>query len=121
MVQSKAATVDDWLGEVEPGRADCLARIRASALANLSGHVESMRYGMPTYSRDGRDPAFAFNSQKQYISLYVSPRVHALHAAALKGVDTGKSCIRFRKPEQVDFALLDQMLRDTARMGEASC
>lgn len=121
MVQSKAATVDDWLMEVEPGRAACLAQIRASALANLPGYAESMRHGMPTYTRGADEPAFAFNSQKQYISLYVSPRAHALHAEALKGVDAGKSCIRFRKPQQVDFDLLDRMLQDTARLGEASC
>ena len=77
---SRAATVDDWLQTVEPARAPWLAKIRASALANLPGYAESMRYGMPTYTRAEEDPAFAFNSQKQYISLYFSPQVHALHA-----------------------------------------
>ena len=121
MVQSKAATVDDWLGEVEPARTACLAKIRASALANLPGYAESMRYGMPTYARGEDEPAFAFNSQKQYVSLYVSPRVHALHAEVLKGLDAGKSCIRYRKPDQIDFDLLARMLQDTARLGETGC
>ncbi|MEW5686299.1 MAG: DUF1801 domain-containing protein [Pseudomonadota bacterium] len=116
MVQSKASTVDDWLAEVDPARASALARIRESAVRNLPALTESMRYGMPTYGRAGQDAAFAFNSQKQYISLYVSPRVHALHAEALKGLDAGKSCIRFRRPDQIDFDLLDRMLADTARL-----
>ncbi|PZQ65789.1 MAG: DUF1801 domain-containing protein [Phenylobacterium zucineum] len=119
MVQSKAATVDDWLAEADPARAPTLARIRESAVRNLPGLTEAMRYGMPAYGRPGQDPAFAFNSQKQYISLYVSPRVHALHAEALKGLDAGKSCIRFRKPEQIDFELLDRMLSDTAELNRA--
>ena len=51
-----------------------------------------------------------------------SPDVgHALHAEALKGLDAGKSCIRYRKPEQIDCNLLDRMLADTVRLDEASC
>jgi uncharacterized protein YdhG (YjbR/CyaY superfamily) len=73
-----------------------------------------MRYGMPAYHKGG-DPIFAFNSQKQYISLYVPPAVHEIHAKAMKSLDAGKSCIRFRKGEQIDFDLLDQLLADTAR------
>ena len=121
MVQSKAATVDDYLAGVEPKRAEAMARIREVALTALPDHTESMRYGMPTYTRGDEQPGFAFNSQKQYISLYVSPRVHVLHAEALKGLDAGKSCIRYRKPEQIDFELLAMMLRDTAALGAASC
>jgi hypothetical protein len=37
-----------------------------------------------------------------------------MNAEALKGLDAGKSCIRFRKPETIDFELLDKLLRDTA-------
>lgn len=119
MAQSKAATVDDWLQEVEPARRPVLEQVRAAALRNLPAHAETMRYGMPTYARGAADPAFAYNSQKQYISLYVSPRVHVLHAEAMKGLDAGKSCIRFRKPDQIDLDLLDRMLADTARLDEA--
>ena len=113
MVQSKAATVDEYLETVEPKRATWMRKVRESALRNLPGFVEDMRYGMPTYSRaDGA--AFAFNSQKQYLSLYVAPEVHTMNAEALKGFDAGKSCIRFRKPETIDFELLDKLLCDTA-------
>lgn len=121
MVQSSAPTVDAWLADADPARAPALSRIRAAALKNLPGHAEQMRYGMPAYSRGEAAPAFAFNSQKQYISLYVSPRVHALHAEALKGVDAGKSCIRYRRPDQIDFDLLERMLADTARLDESAC
>lgn len=121
MVQSRAATVEDWLAEADPQRAPALALIREIALRRLPALAETMRYGMPTYGRDGQDAAFAFNSQKQYISLYVSPRVHALHAEALKGLDAGKSCIRFRQPEQIDFDLLDRMLVETARLDDGAC
>jgi hypothetical protein len=121
MVQSRAATVDDWFEGVDPARAPVLRAIRVVALRHFGAEAEAMRYGMPAYGDDPKGPAFAFNSQRQYISLYVSPNVNALHAAALAGVDVGKSCIRFRKPEAVDLDLLDLLLRDTVRLKQLSC
>ena len=114
MVASKAASVDDWMAEVEPARAPYFQKIRAAALRHLPHLAEAMSYGMPAYLKDGQ-PVFAFNSQKQYISLYVPPAVHEIHAKAMQGLDAGKSCIRFRKGEQIDFDLLDQLLIDTAK------
>ena len=117
MVQSKAATVDDWFEEVDPERAPVLRQVRASAVKHFGAAAERMSYGMPAYVRDGdAAPVFAFNSQKQYISLYVSPRVHPLHAEALRSLDAGKSCIRYRKPGQIDLDLLDRMLADSAAL-----
>ena len=117
MAQSTAATVDAWFEEVDPLRAPVLRQVRTSALRHFGAAAERMSYGMPAYVRDGDGgPVFAFNSQKQYISLYVSPRVHPLHAEALKGLDAGKSCIRFRKPEQIDLELIDRMLADSAAL-----
>lgn len=116
MVQSKAATVDDWFQDVEPARAPVLRAVRDLAVKHFPG-AERMSYGMPAYTRVGdQAPVFAFNSQKQHISLYVSPRVHAQHAEALKSLDAGKSCIRFRKPDQIDLDLVDRLLADSAAL-----
>lgn len=119
MVQSRAPTVDAWFAEVDPGRRAALEAVRASALKHLGAAAQRMSYGMPAYVRPGdAAPAFAFNSQKQYISLYVSPHIHPLHAEALAKLDVGKSCIRFRKPEQIDLDLVDRMLADTAKLSK---
>ena len=117
MVQSKAATVDDWFAEVDPKREAVLRAVRDCALKHFGAAAERMSYGMPAYVRPGDEaPVFAFNSQKQHISLYVSPRVHPIYEEELKGLDAGKSCIRFRRPEQVDLDLLDRMLADSAKL-----
>jgi uncharacterized protein YdhG (YjbR/CyaY superfamily) len=117
MVQSKAATVDDWFAEVDPKREAVLRAVRNCALKHFGAAAERMSYGMPAYVRPGDEaPVFAFNSQKQHISLYVSPRVHPIYEEELKGLDAGKSCIRFRRPEQVDLDLLDRMLADSAKL-----
>src|SRR5687767_15878637 len=119
MVQSKAANVDAWFAEVDPKREPALRAVRASALKHFGPATERMSYGMPAYQRPEDDaPLFAFNSQKQHISLYVSTRVHPLYEAELKGLDAGKSCIRFRKPDQIDLGLVDRMLADSAKLSK---
>lgn len=112
MVQSKAADVDAYLAEADPARRPWLARIREVARANLPGYVEEMQWGMPAYSIDGRS-IFAFASQKQHVSLYLTGiTVPAQHAEALSRLDHGKGCIRFRRPEAIDYDLLGALLRD---------
>lgn len=119
MVQSSAPTVDAWFAEVEPTRKPTLEAVRAIAVKHLGAATERMSYGMPAYVRPDDDaPVFAFNSQKQHISLYVSIRVHPLHAEALAKLDTGKSCIRFRKPDHIDLDLVDRLLVDTAKLSK---
>jgi uncharacterized protein YdhG (YjbR/CyaY superfamily) len=119
MVQSAAATVDAWFAEVDPKRAPVLREVRARALKHFGPAAERMSYGMPAYVRADDDaPVFAFNSQKQHISLYVSTRVHPLYEAELKDLDAGKSCIRFRRPEQIDLDLVDRMLADSAKLSK---
>ncbi|MBP2330727.1 uncharacterized protein YdhG (YjbR/CyaY superfamily) [Kibdelosporangium banguiense] len=114
MVQSSAADVDTFLDEVTPERQAALRRIRQLCLQELTGFTESMQYGMPTYSRDG-EGSFAFASQKQYISLYIRADVRDAHAPQLANHDMGKSCLRFRTPDKIDFDLLQSLLQATAR------
>jgi uncharacterized protein YdhG (YjbR/CyaY superfamily) len=72
-----------------------------------------MEYGMPTY-RAGADMLCAFNRQKQYFALYVDPEVLAQHRKALKGLDCGKSCIRFRTADALPWEAAEAILRACA-------
>ena len=120
-MQSKAETVDAYIAEASPERAPHLTRVRDAARRVLTAHTEAMAYGMPTYSRGGA-PEFAFANQKQYLALYVMKTgVHAKNAEALAGIDCGKGCIRFRKPEQLDEALLERLLTDTRDLDGPVC
>jgi uncharacterized protein YdhG (YjbR/CyaY superfamily) len=76
----------------------------------LAGFDESMRYGMPAYSRDGVTE-IAWANQKRYISLYVM-RTDVLnaHRSQLAGLDVGKGCIRYRSPAAVDLHVVRSML-----------
>ncbi|MEU8568558.1 DUF1801 domain-containing protein [Streptomyces pathocidini] len=121
MVQSAAKDVDGYLAEVPEARKEALARLRQLCRAELTGFDEVMAYGMPAYERDGT-AEIAFASQKQYISFYLM-RVDVREAfeERLSGQDMGKGCLRFRKPEAVDFDLVRDLLRATARRPGEVC
>lgn len=114
MVQSKVADVDGYLAEVSADRREALTRLRELCRAELPGFTEKMSYGMPAYEREDVG-AVAFASQKQYISFYVlRTDVRTAFAERLAGYDMGKSCLRFRRPDQIDFDLVRDLLRATA-------
>lgn len=114
MVQSKASDVDGYLTEVPEERRAVLNRVRQLCREELVGFDEVMAYGMPAYERDGACE-IAFASQKQYISFYLMRSdVREAFEERLAGQDMGKGCLRFRKPESIDFDLLRDLLRATA-------
>ncbi|OEU91598.1 hypothetical protein DB35_09425 [Streptomyces abyssalis] len=114
MVQSKAESVDAYLAEAEEGRRAALTRLRELCREELEGFTEVMAYGMPVYERDGSGEV-AFAGQKQYISFYLMRSdVRAAFAERLAGHDMGKGCLRFKKPELIDFDLVRDLLRATA-------
>ena len=69
-----------------------------------------------------RKAEFAFANQKQYIALYVMKTgVHAKNAKALSRLDCGKGCIRFRRPEAIDWRLVEKLLIDTRASDQEPC
>ncbi|MEV7991050.1 DUF1801 domain-containing protein [Streptomyces sp. NPDC086077] len=114
MVQSKAEDVDTYLAEVPEERREAVSRLRALCRGELAGFREVMAYGMPAYERDGT-AEIAFASQKQYVSLYLMRGdVREAFEERLAGHDMGKGCLRFRKPELIDFDLVRDLLKATA-------
>ena len=122
-MQRKAESVDAYLVEVPADRKDTLTQLRDLCLATLKGFDESMEYGMPSYSRNG-EVEVAFASQKNYISLYILKQgVMEAHKEQLagKGISFGKGCIRYSKPERIDFMLVEQMLVATEKSDAPIC
>jgi uncharacterized protein YdhG (YjbR/CyaY superfamily) len=115
MVQSKAVTVDDYIAELAADRAPHVKKLRALARRVLKGYEETMQWGMPAYVRQG-NAEITFASQKQYLALYVmKPEVIAKNAKALAALDVGKSCVRMKKLDEIDWNLMEQLMVDTLR------
>ncbi|MEU9165037.1 DUF1801 domain-containing protein [Streptomyces sp. NPDC048424] len=109
--------VDTYLAGTPEARRPALTRLRALCLAELTGFEEVIAYGMPAYVRAGESVGeIAWANQKQYISFYLlRTDVRDAFADRLAVHDMGKGCLRFRNPAKVDFDLLRDLLRATAR------
>lgn len=125
-MQSRAATVEQYLAELPPDRREIISTVREVVRKNIApGFEEGMQYGMigwyvphstypAGYHCDPKQPLpFAcLASQKNYCSLYAM----SLYAESVqydqfmsawkktgKKLDMGKSCIRFKTVD--DLAL----------------
>ena len=121
MVSSTATTVADYIAELPSERAAVVAHVRDLVnQAMPAGYREGIGYGMigwvvpldaypDTYN--GQPLAYAgLAAQKHYFSLYLtcvyaSPErakcLKTAFAAAGKRLDMGKSCIRFKRVDQL--------------------
>src|SRR6266481_7894446 len=100
---SKAPDVQTYIAEVPAQRRAAIEQLRNLCNQNLRGYQECMEYGMPGYRRNGVLEV-AFASQKQYIALYVLKKdVVDEFRSALSASIIGKGCIRFTKPDKIDF------------------
>jgi len=132
-MQSQAKTVDQYVAELPPERQAVIEQLRQTFKRQLpKGFEEVMSYGMigwvvphklypAGYHCDPKLPLpfLAVASQKNFISvyhmgLYADPAMldwfKQAHAkASPKKLDMGKSCVRYKKPEDVPVALLGEL------------
>ena len=121
-MQSKAKNVDDYLKEVPEERREVLAQLRKLCLEILDGYEESMVYGMPSYRLGSGEVEVAFASQKNYISFYIlKEEVLNRHRESLAELNLGKGCIRYSKPEKIDFKIVRDLLVDSCRSESEIC
>ena len=108
--------VDAYLDNVDEPRRAAVRRLRELCLEHLDGFEELVRYGMPGYLRPGEtEGEIGFAAQKQYISFYVTRTDGmAAHRDRLAGLSVGKGCIRYRRPGQIDEAVVRSILGMTA-------
>lgn len=102
-----ATSPDHYVKSVPGAQRELLEAVRALVREAAPGVEEGIRYGMLDY------PGLAnLAAQKQYVSLYVMPAVLARHAKAFEGVDHGKSCLRFKRLDQVEPDAVRALLAD---------
>jgi uncharacterized protein YdhG (YjbR/CyaY superfamily) len=111
-MSDNARDVDAYLENLEPERRAALTELRLLIQAAAPNAVESLKYRMPTYEYDG-GVLVAFASQKHYMSLYMDTELVEMHRQELAGLNVGKSCIRFRRLEQLPLDTVRTILDET--------
>lgn len=133
-MQSKAKTVEEYLAELPEDRREAIQAVRKVILKNLpQGYEEGMQYGMIGYYVPHRvypdgyhcDPTqplpfAALASQKHHMAVYLMCVYgHPEHdrwfreawAKSGKKLNMGKSCVRFRKIEDVPLKVIGQAIK----------
>ena len=132
-MQSIAPTVDKYINSVPEDRKAAVTELRNAILKNIpKGFSEQISYGMAGYvvphslypagyHCDPKLPLpfLGFASQKNFIAvyhmgIYADPKLlewftteYPKHAK--NKLDMGKSCIRFKKPDQIPFKLIGDL------------
>ena len=114
-MSGRTQEVDEYLENLAPERRAALAKLRSLVFEVAPDAVETMKHRMPTYEY-GDHVFCAFASQKHYMSLYMDTDIVEKHREELTGLSIGKSCIRFRKMDQLPLDTIKRMLEETVQM-----
>jgi len=133
-MQSKAATPQEYFETLPDERKEAMTKLRKAILKNLpKGFKEVMAYGMVGYvvphslypggyhcNPEQPLPFINIASQKNFIALYHMgiyadkklldwfTKEYPKHSTAK--LDMGKSCIRFKNPEQIPYDLIGELV-----------
>jgi len=122
---TKATTVKGYLDAVSPERKELIAFVHSfiqKTVPSLKPHFayNMLGYGSFPYTNAKKEqvgwPVIALANQKQYVSVYICSVVDGKYVAEshkkeLGNVSVGKSCIRFKKIEDLDLEGLKKVLK----------
>lgn len=132
---SKAKTPEQYIDELPHDRVEAVTKLRKVINANLpEGFKECMTYGMIGYvvpheiypagyhcSPNLPLPFMSFASQKNSINfyhmgIYVKPQLYNWFTKEYDNqykvkLDIGKSCVRFKKMDQIPFDLIGDLVK----------
>ena len=128
-------TVQEYLDGISEEKRYGINKLRETILENLpEGFSETMQYGMPTYvvphsiypkgyhcKPADQLPFLSFAAQKNFVSLYhlalyMDKELFDWFVAEYPKycktkLDMGKSCVRFKKPNDMPFDLIAELCR----------
>ena len=129
-MRSEATSVDEYLANLPEERRVAVETVRDTILTNLpDGYEEKMNWGMITYqvplelfpdTYNGQPLMYAaLASQKNHMAVYLTSvyalpgkaeEFEAAYRATGKRYDMGKSCVRFRKLDDLPLNLIGRTI-----------
>jgi uncharacterized protein YdhG (YjbR/CyaY superfamily) len=130
MQNKTATTADEYIAALPEDRRESIAKVRAVVKKNLpKGFAEFVSWGMINYgipvkrfpgTGNGQPLCYvALAAQKNYCSLYLmsvygdrknEARLREGFKAAGKKLDMGKSCVRFKSPDDLPLDVVGEVI-----------
>ena len=137
MVSSEAQSPEEYLAALPEDRREALSTLRKVILDNLpAGFAEGMQFGMIGYyiplerfpdTYNGQPLGLAaIASQKHHMALYLNnvygdvateKRFRERYAASGRKLDMGKSCVRFRRIEDLPLDVIAKTIAEVSADG----
>ena len=130
---TSATSPEEYIAALPEPRRHDVEQIHAfiqKTLPPLKPHILSGMIGYGTYhyryasGKEGDWSLIALASQKNYISLYVCSIEDGTYIAEtytdkLPNASIGKSCIRFKSVDDIDFTILAEIIKKAQKNGSA--
>jgi hypothetical protein len=133
MPRLEASSPDEYIAQLPPDRREAISAVREVIRRNLpAGYEEGIDFGMISYqvpldrfpdTYNGHPLGLAaLANQKNYMALYLNnvygdPKTEAWfrvrYAASGKRLDMGKSCVRFRRLEDLPLDVIGETIART--------
>lgn len=128
--KNDSESVEEYLRNVPPERQQIVSfmhKFIQKAVPSLKPHFAYNMLGYGSFEYFDRStkenkswPIVALANQKNYVSLYVCAIRNGRYLAeeykdALGKVNTGRSCIRFKKLEDLNLDVLEQLLKEAEK------
>lgn len=130
-MRSDAKTIQQYLAEMPPERREAIEKVRETILKNLpSGYEEALNWGMITYQVPlevypdtyNKKPLMyaALANQKNHMAVYLTAiymdeklnqDFEKSYRETGKRYDVGKSCVRFRKLDDLPLPVIADNIR----------
>jgi uncharacterized protein YdhG (YjbR/CyaY superfamily) len=130
-MKSEAKTVKEYLEEIPPERREAVEKVRDIILKNLpDGYEEALNWGMITYQVPlevypdtyNKQPLMyaALANQKNHMAVYLTgiymdeelnQEFEEKYKETGKRYDVGKSCVRFRKLDDLPLELIGESIK----------
>jgi len=130
-MKSTALTIEEYLSELPQERREAITKVRRTILENLpEGFKEAMNWGMITYQVPlevypdtyNKKPLMyaALANQKNHMAVYLTgiymdedlnQDFESKYLATGKRYDVGKSCVRFRKLDDLPLELIGESIQ----------
>lgn len=104
----EVSTIEEYLEVIPVDRKQIIIQLIKLVKEYFPEIEGNMQYNMPTF-----EPVCAIASQKHHISLYIhNVNLVEKHRAELGKLKVGKSCIRFKKMEQLPEQTIRKILNE---------
>lgn len=131
---TSALSPDEYITAISKPRRQDVEKVHAmimETVPSLKPHILSGMIGYGTYrfryasGKEGDWSVIALASQKNYISVYVCSLENGQYLAEsykdkLPKASIGKSCIRFKKLEDINFSVLQEIIKKAGKLGGVS-